>query len=96
MQGRDVIAAAKTGTGKTAAFSLPSLDKLEKSTRSKSPSMLVITPTRELAMQIAEVCSTMAAKTAHRIATVVGGVAVNPQITRLAKGVDVLIATPGA
>lgn len=95
LQGRDVIAAAKTGTGKTAAFSLPSLDKLEKSTRSKSPSMLVITPTRELAMQIAEVCSTMAAKTAHRIATVVGGVAVNPQITRLAKGVDVLIATPG-
>ena len=92
---RDVIAAAKTGTGKTAAFSLPALDMLEKAKRPKSPSMLVITPTRELAMQIAEVCSTIADKTSHRIATVVGGVAVNPQITRLAKGVDVLIATPG-
>ncbi len=82
--------------GKTAAFSLPALDMLEKAKRPKSPSMLVITPTRELAMQIAEVCSTIADKTSHRIATVVGGVAVNPQITRLAKGVDVLIATPGA
>ena len=92
---RDVIAAAKTGTGKTAAFSLPTLAMLEKAKRPKSPSMLVITPTRELAMQIAEVCSTIADKTSHRIATVVGGVAVNPQITRLAKGVDVLIATPG-
>lgn len=95
LEGKDLIAAAKTGTGKTAAFSLPSLDGLGRAKRAKAPLMLVITPTRELAMQIADVCSAISAGSKHRIATVVGGVAVNPQISRLAKGVDVLIATPG-
>lgn len=92
---RDIIAAAKTGTGKTAAFSLPALDKLKRGARPKSPRMLVITPTRELASQISEVCSTIGKHTEHRLASVVGGVAINPQIQRLARGVDVLIATPG-
>lgn len=58
--------------------------------------MLVITPTRELAMQIQEVCQTIARTRGLRVANVVGGVKIEPQIDRLARGVDVLIATPGA
>lgn len=95
LEGRDIIAAAKTGTGKTAAFSLPSMNNLGHVQRGQGPLMLVITPTRELASQIAEVCEVIAKSTNHRIATVVGGVSYDPQIKRLQSGVDVLIATPG-
>ncbi len=95
LEGRDLIAAAKTGTGKTAAFSLPTMDKLGHAKGNKSPLMLVVTPTRELAEQIGEVCGTIAKNTHHRILTVVGGVSYNPQIQALNRGVDVLIATPG-
>ena len=95
LEGRDLIAAAKTGTGKTAAFSLPSMDKLGHAKGNKGPLMLVVTPTRELAEQIGEVCGTIAHHTHHRILTVVGGVSYNPQIQALGRGVDILIATPG-
>lgn len=95
LEGRDMIAAAKTGTGKTAAFSLPSLDRLQRAERKKSPAMLIITPTRELAMQIQEVCNVIAKTRGLRVSSVVGGVRIEPQINRLARGVDVLIATPG-
>ncbi len=95
LKGRDMIAAAKTGTGKTAAFSMPSLDRIERTDAKKSPVILVITPTRELAMQIQEVCGTIAKLRGLRVANVVGGVKIEPQIDRLARGVDVLIATPG-
>ena len=95
LEGRDLIAAAKTGTGKTAAFSLPTMDKLGHAKGNKGPLMLVVTPTRELAEQIGEVCGTIAKNTHHRILTVVGGVSYNPQIQALNRGVDVLIATPG-
>ena len=98
LQGRDIIAAAKTGTGKTAAFSLPALDELcsrgEKA-KSRCPRMLVVTPTRELAVQIEEVCAAIGKRTGHRVTSVVGGVGLIPQIQRLERGVDVLIATPG-
>lgn len=60
LEGRDLIAAAKTGTGKTAAFSLPTMDKLGHAKGNKGPLMLVVTPTRELAEQIGEVCGTIA------------------------------------
>ena len=95
LEGRDLIAAAKTGTGKTAAFSLPTMDKLGHAKGNKGPLMLVVTPTRELAEQIGEVCGIIAMNTHHRILTVVGGVSYNPQIQALNRGVDVLIATPG-
>ncbi|HIW77376.1 MAG TPA: DEAD/DEAH box helicase [Candidatus Gordonibacter avicola] len=95
LEGRDLIAAAKTGTGKTAAFSLPALDGLEHAKGGQGPLMLVVTPTRELAQQIGEVCSSIAVSTHHRIATVVGGLSYEPQISKLKRGVDVLIATPG-
>ncbi|CAK7013179.1 MAG: ATP-dependent RNA helicase RhlE [Paraeggerthella hongkongensis] len=95
LEGRDLIAAAKTGTGKTAAFSLPSLDRLEHAKGGQGPLMLVVTPTRELAQQIGEVCTAIATSTHHRILTVVGGLSYEPQIKKLKHGVDVLIATPG-
>ena len=90
LKGRDIIAAAQTGTGKTAAFCLPSHAK-----KGQGPLMLVVTPTRELAQQIGEVADQMAVSTHHRITTVVGGLSYKPQIERLSHGCDVLIATPG-
>ena len=95
LEGRDLIAAAKTGTGKTAAFSLPALDGLGHAKGGQGPLMLVVTPTRELAQQIGEVCAAVAVSTHHRIATVVGGLSYEPQIQKLKHGTDVLIATPG-
>lgn len=95
LKGRDVIAAAKTGTGKTAAFCLPSMDRLDRARRGQGPLMLVVTPTRELAMQIEDVAKTVAKSTHHKVACLVGGVSYNPQIETLKRGCDVLIATPG-
>lgn len=95
LEGRDLIAAAKTGTGKTAAFALPSMDCLGHAKKKQGPLMLVITPTRELAQQIAATCQSIAQSTHHRILSVVGGLSYEPQIQQLKQGVDVLIATPG-
>ncbi|MEG1561096.1 MAG: DEAD/DEAH box helicase [Raoultibacter sp.] len=95
LEGRDLIAAAKTGTGKTAAFALPGMNNLGHVQHGQGPLMLVVSPTRELASQIAAVCETIAASTHHRVCTVVGGMSYDPQIKKLKNGVDVLIATPG-
>ena len=95
LAGRDVIAAAQTGTGKTAAFTLPLMGTLAHAEQGSGPLMLVITPTRELAQQIGEVADQVAVSTHHRIAVVVGGLSYKPQIEKLRRGVDVLIATPG-
>lgn len=95
LAGRDVIAAAKTGTGKTAAFALAALDTLGHAKGGEGPYMLVVTPTRELAQQIGEVCHCIARSTHHRVLTVVGGLSYEPQKTKLQHGIDVLIATPG-
>ena len=95
LKGRDIVAAAQTGTGKTAAFALPAMDELGHAKNGQGPLMLVVTPTRELAQQIGDVASQVAVSTHHRITTVVGGLSYNPQIERLKRGCDVLIATPG-
>ncbi len=104
LAGRDVLAAAQTGTGKTAAFLLPTLSTLghvvrrgrdRKLARGRGPRMLIVTPTRELAQQIDEVCTKIAARTKHIAVTVVGGLSYNPQRSALARGCDVLVATPG-
>ena len=95
LEGRDVIAAAQTGTGKTAAFALPSMDTLGHAKGGTGPLMLVVTPTRELAQQIGEVAGQISLSTHHRITTVVGGLSYKPQIDKLRRGTDVLIATPG-
>ena len=103
LAGRDVLAAAQTGTGKTAAFLLPTMDRLGHVPRNRArgraaaqgPLMLVVTPTRELAQQIEDVCCAVAKRTGHRSVTVVGGVGYNPQKDALKRGCDILIATPG-
>ena len=96
LQGRDLIAAAKTGTGKTAAFSLPSMDQLgHREDNDRGPFMLIVTPTRELASQIADTCMPIGKHTHHFVGTFVGGVAYGPQIKKLERGLDVAIVTPG-
>ena len=79
LEGRDIIAGAQTGTGKTAAFCLPSMDGLDHCKKGCGPYMLVVTPTRELADQICEVCDQIAKVTKHKVAKFVGGVSYNPQ-----------------
>ncbi|MBD3892345.1 DEAD/DEAH box helicase [Hydrogenophaga sp.] len=101
LQGRDVMGAAQTGTGKTAAFSLPLLQRLLKhENASTSPARhpvraLVLLPTRELADQVAEQIALYAKHTQLRSTVVFGGMDMRPQTAELKKGVEVLVATPG-
>jgi ATP-dependent RNA helicase RhlE len=92
----DIQASAQTGTGKTAAFALPILQKLNKNkSESGNPRALILTPTRELAVQIAENTTAYGVGLELTTATVFGGASMNTQIKKLQKGVDILIATPG-
>ncbi|KKM74191.1 hypothetical protein LCGC14_1402790, partial [marine sediment metagenome] len=97
MQGNDVMAAAQTGTGKTAGFTLPLLHRLAdgKPAKPNQARALVLTPTRELAAQVEESIKVYGKYLPLRSAVVFGGVKINPQMMRLRKGVDVLVATPG-
>ena len=97
LEGKDVMAAAQTGTGKTAGFALPILDRLSKGEHARFGHIrtLVLTPTRELAAQVAASFVTYGKNLSITSTVVFGGVKINPQIARLRKGVDVLIATPG-
>jgi ATP-dependent RNA helicase RhlE len=95
LKGRDVLARAQTGTGKTAAFTLPMLQLLNKDGRGRYPRALVLTPTRELAAQVAESVRTYGRHMHLRSAVVFGGVGIHPQIEKLRRGVDILVATPG-
>lgn len=97
LDGKDVMAAAQTGTGKTAGFTLPILERLlaGKAAAPNKIRALIITPTRELAIQVSESVSTYGANTKLTSAVVYGGVKINPQMMKLRKGIDILIATPG-
>jgi ATP-dependent RNA helicase RhlE len=96
LSGRDLIAGAQTGTGKTAAFVLPMLQRLTESQQSgRTPRALVLTPTRELAAQVAESARDYGKYVSLRTAVVFGGVSIGPQINALRAGCDLLIATPG-
>jgi ATP-dependent RNA helicase RhlE len=98
LRGKDVLALAQTGTGKTAAFTLPILERLSHDTRPPlpgQPKALILAPTRELAQQIAESLRSYGRKLKLRHGIVVGGVAARPQIRALRDGVDVLVATTG-
>lgn len=98
LEGRDLQGCAQTGTGKTAAFTLPMLQLLaaEPAPRGRRPiRALVLTPTRELAIQIDECCRDYARYTSVRHCVIFGGVNQRPQVDALQKGVDLLIATPG-
>ncbi len=94
LAGKDVMGLAQTGTGKTAAFVLPILERLLPGPRGKVRA-LIIAPTRELAEQIHVAIGEMGQKTHLRSLTVYGGVNINPQITRLKAGVDIVVACPG-
>ncbi|MCO4844388.1 MAG: DEAD/DEAH box helicase [Sulfurovum sp.] len=98
IEGKDVLAAAQTGTGKTAGFTLPLLERLSQ----KQPHMhkkqiraLVLTPTRELAAQVSQSITDYGKYTPYRATVIFGGVGINPQFATLRKGVDIVIATPG-
>jgi len=98
LEGKDVLAGAQTGTGKTAGFTLPLLQMLDaeaKATKAHRIRALVLTPTRELAAQVGESVETYGKYLDLKSAIVFGGVKINPQIAALKKGVDILIATPG-
>lgn len=97
LAGRDVMAAAQTGTGKTAGFTLPLLENLSKNKRARNNQVraLVLTPTRELAAQVAESVQTYGKKLPLSSTVVYGGVKINPQMAKLRRGADVLVATPG-
>ena len=94
LEGRDVLACAMTGSGKTAAFLLPILQKLIDAPRGATRA-LVLTPTRELAAQIFDVARELARHTPVRAAAVFGGVGMGPQEHALRNGTDIIIATPG-
>ena len=96
LEGRDVLAGAQTGTGKTAGFTLPLLQRLQHGTVNRRRiRALVLTPTRELAAQVAESVRAYGRYLPFRTAVIYGGVSINTQIDRLRKGVDVVVATPG-
>ena len=97
MAGKDVMAAAQTGTGKTAGFALPILQRLSRGERAHGNHVrvLILTPTRELAAQVADSMATYGKHLPLRCAVVFGGVKINPQMMKLRRGVDVLVATPG-
>ncbi len=97
LKGQDVMAAAQTGTGKTAGFTLPILERLIKGERARANQarVLVLTPTRELAAQVGDSVATYGKNLPLRSAVVYGGVKINPQMMKLRRGTDVLVATPG-
>jgi len=92
LEGRDVVGCAQTGTGKTAAFVLPALQRVPVEGVLR---VLVVSPTRELAQQIEVFATAVAAHTGHRVVAALGGVPLDPQIKALKHGVDMLVATPG-
>lgn len=97
LDGRDVMAAAQTGTGKTAGFTLPILENLSTGRRAKANHVrtLILTPTRELAAQVGENVALYSKHMSLTSAVVFGGVKINPQMMKLRRGVDILVATPG-
>jgi len=99
LAGRDVVGCAQTGTGKTAAFVLPILQRMTGPTvadgRTAHPSALVVTPTRELCGQIEEVGETLGTYSGRVVVAVFGGVPYDPQAKKVRRGVDLLVATPG-
>lgn len=98
LDGRDVLAGAQTGTGKTAGFTLPMLQRLRQASGRhcvRIPRALILTPTRELAAQVNESVETYSKYLPLSSAVIFGGVSINPQIQKLRSGVDIVVATPG-
>ena len=98
IEGKDLLAIAQTGTGKTAAFSLPILNHINSSqskTKNRLPRALILAPTRELAIQIADSIRLYGAYIGFKQVAIFGGVGQSPQVAALHKGVDIIVATPG-
>ena len=97
LEGYDLLGTAQTGTGKTAAFTIPIIEHLlnAPSERKRRIKALVVTPTRELALQVAENAKRYSSGTSLRTAVIFGGVGANPQIDQLKRGIDILVAPPG-
>lgn len=96
LEGRDVLGIAQTGTGKTGAFTLPMLTKLERGrARARMPRSLILEPTRELAAQVVEAFETLGVNHKLTVALLIGGVSFDEQFRKLDRGADVVIATPG-
>ncbi len=97
LEGRDILAGAQTGTGKTAGFTLPLLQRLQQSHSGgrRTIRALILTPTRELAAQVAESVRDYGSHLPFRTSVIFGGVSINTQIAKLRKGVDIVVATPG-
>lgn len=97
LKGRDIMASAQTGTGKTAAFTLPMMQALSKDSgvKANKTQALILTPTRELAAQVAQNIEHYGENLQLRSTVVFGGVKINPQMMKLRKGVNILVATPG-
>lgn len=93
LQGKDIVGMAQTGTGKTAAFAIPSLEKINE--KSKNPQVLVLCPTRELALQVSEEFEKLAKYKKIRVVTLYGGDPIERQIRTLKAGVQVVVGTPG-
>jgi ATP-dependent RNA helicase RhlE len=97
LEGHDILAGAQTGTGKTAGFTLPLLQRLQESQSGgrRTIRALILTPTRELAAQVAESVRDYGSHLPFRTSVIFGGVSINTQIAKLRKGVDIVVATPG-
>jgi len=96
LAGRDILASAQTGTGKTAGFTLPLLQRLQSSNSGKRRiRALILVPTRELAAQVSESVRNYGCNLPIRSMQIYGGVSIRPQISRLREGVDIVVATPG-
>lgn len=95
LEGKDLLAAAQTGTGKTAAFGLPIIQSVQQEKLNGTPKALILVPTRELAQQVFESLSQYASQTELRIVCVYGGTSIGVQKKKLEDGADILIATPG-
>ncbi|MBI4786588.1 MAG: DEAD/DEAH box helicase [Chloroflexi bacterium] len=96
LEGRDILGSAETGTGKTAAYLLPIMQRLLAApAHARKPRALIIVPTRELALQVAQQAEQLSARTALRAAAIFGAVPMGPQVAALKRGVEIVIATPG-
>jgi len=95
LEGRDLIGCAQTGTGKTAAFAIPTIERLCAARPAPGARALVLAPTRELALQIAETFAMLGGGRGIRTVTLIGGEAMGPQLAALARRPDVIVATPG-